>query len=178
MDNLIDLGSFDSEYKGVLSSNGAIVAVKVFNLHQQGAPKSFIDECNALRSLRHRNLLKVITGCSSIDHQGNDFKSIVFEFMSNESLDQWLHPIEDEQHQCKRLSFLQRLNIALDVAYAPEYLHLHYQMSIIHCDVKPSNVLLNDDMVTHVGNFGLAKLSLKHHMIPPNIKVCQTCQLQ
>jgi serine/threonine protein kinase len=178
MDNLIDLGSFDSEYKGVLSSNGAIVAVKVFNLHQQGAPKSFIDECNALRSLRHRNLLKIITACSSIDHQGNDFKSIVFEFMSNESLDQWLHPIEDEQHQCKRLSFLHRLNIALDVAYAPEYLHLHYQMSIIHCDVKPSNVLLNDDMVTHVGNFGLAKLSLKHHMIPPNIKVCQTCQLQ
>jgi hypothetical protein len=127
VDNLIGSGSFGSVYKGVLSSNGAIVAVKVLNLQQQGASKSFINECNALRSLRHRNLLKIITACSSIDHQGNDFKSLVFEFMSNGSLDQWLHPIEDEQHRCKRLSFIQRLNIATDVAYALEYLHLHCQ---------------------------------------------------
>ena len=96
MDNLISSGSFSSIYKGVLSSNGAIVAIKVLNLQQRRASKSFINECNALRSLCHRNLLKIITACSSIDHQGNDFKSLVFEFMSNGSLDQWLHPIEDE----------------------------------------------------------------------------------
>jgi hypothetical protein len=98
VDNLIGSGSFSSVYKGVLSSNGAIVAIKVLNLQQRGASKSFINECNALRSLRHRNLLKIIIACSSTDHQGNDFKSLVFEFMSNGSLDQWLHPIEDEQH--------------------------------------------------------------------------------
>jgi Leucine-rich repeat (LRR) protein len=110
VDNLIGFGSFGSVYKGILSSNGAIVAVKVLNLYQQGASKSFIHECNALKSLRHRNLLKIITACSSIDHQGNDFKSLVFEFMSNGSLDQWLHPIENEQQQCKRLSFIQSLH--------------------------------------------------------------------
>ncbi|XP_059451248.1 probable LRR receptor-like serine/threonine-protein kinase At3g47570 [Corylus avellana] len=157
VDNLIGSGSFGSVYKGVLSSNGAIVAVKVLNLQLRGASKSFINECNALRSLRHRNLCKIITACSSIDHQGNDFKSLVFEFMSNGSLDQWLHPIEDEQHRCKRLSFIQRLTIATDIAYALEYLHLHCHMPIVHCDVKPSNVLLNEDMVAHVGDFGLAK---------------------
>jgi Leucine-rich repeat (LRR) protein len=157
VDNLIGSGSFGFVYKGVLSSCGAIVAVKVLNLQQRGASKSFINECNALRSLRHRNLLKIITACSSIDHQGIDFKSLVFEFMSNGSLDQWLHPIEDKQHRCKRLSFIQRLNIAIDVAYALEYLHLHCHTSIVHCDVKPSNVLLNEDMVAHVGDFGLAK---------------------
>ncbi|XP_059428701.1 putative receptor-like protein kinase At3g47110 [Corylus avellana] len=76
--NLIGSGSFGSVYKGVLSSNGAIVAIKVLNVQQRGASKSFIDECNALRSLSHRNLLKIITACSSIDHQGNEFKSLVF----------------------------------------------------------------------------------------------------
>jgi serine/threonine protein kinase len=77
--------------------------------------------------------------------------------MSNGSLDQWLHPKEDEQHQYKRLSFIQRLNIAMDVAYALEYLHHHCKTPIVHCDVKPSNILLNEDMVAHVGDFGLAK---------------------
>ena len=103
---MIGLGSFGSIYKGVLSRNGAVVAIKVLNLQQQGALKSFINECNALRDIRHRNLLKVISVCSSVDHEGNDFKSLIFEFMCNGSLDQCLHPKSDEQHQRKRLSFL------------------------------------------------------------------------
>ena len=75
--------------------------------------------------------------------------------MSNGSLDQWLHSKNDEQHQMKSLRFIQRLNIAVDVAYALEYLHHHCQTPIVHCDLKPSNILLDEDMVAHVGNLGM-----------------------
>ncbi|ONI29519.1 hypothetical protein PRUPE_1G200700, partial [Prunus persica] len=90
VDNLIGSGSFGSVYKGVLPSDGRAVAVKVLNLQQRGAFRSFIDECKALRSTRHRNLLKIITACSSC----------ILEMMNN------------------------------------------LKLIIIHCDLKPSNVLL------------------------------------
>ncbi|KAI9116070.1 hypothetical protein K1719_013000 [Acacia pycnantha] len=155
-ENLIGSGSFGSVYKGTLADDGAIVAVKVLNLQQRGASRSFIDECKALRGIRHRNLLKIITAVSSIDHQGDDFKALVFEFMSNGNLADWVHPKDNLEGQSKRLTFIQRLNIAIDVACALEYLHNFCQTPIVHCDVKPSNVLLDEDLVAHVGDFGLA----------------------
>ncbi|XVE69393.1 hypothetical protein DITRI_Ditri09bG0148800 [Diplodiscus trichospermus] len=86
--------------------------------------------------------------------QGNDFKALVFEFMPNGSLEGWLH----EQHGSRYLNLTQRLDIAVDVANAIDYLHHNCETLIVHCDLKPTNVLLNDDMVAHVGDFGLAKL--------------------
>ncbi|XP_008365527.3 probable LRR receptor-like serine/threonine-protein kinase At3g47570 [Malus domestica] len=161
VDNHIGSGSFGSVYKGVIPSDGRIVAVKVLDLQQQGASKSFIDECKALRSIRHRNLLKIITACSSIDNQGKDFKSLVFEFMENGSLDSWLYPRDEKQSSSKRLNVIRRLDIAIGVAFALDYLHHHCETPIVHCDLKPSNVLLDEDMVAHVGDFGLARFLLE-----------------
>ncbi|KOM37541.1 hypothetical protein LR48_Vigan03g092300 [Vigna angularis] len=156
LDNLIGSGSFGSVYKGTLSGDKSSVAVKVLNLQQKGAPESFIDECHVLRSVRHRNLLKIITAISGVDHQGNDFKALVFEYMPNGSLEDWLHPIRNLQFQKKTLTFTQRLNIAIDVSCALEYLHHFCETPIVHCDIKPSNVLLDNDMVARLGDFGLA----------------------
>ncbi|XP_021296150.1 putative receptor-like protein kinase At3g47110 [Herrania umbratica] len=152
--NLIGVGSFGSVYKGFLHQQEKLVAVKVLNLQNRGAAKSFMAECRALGKVRHRNLLKIITSCSSIDYQGNDFKALVFEFIPNGSLDSWLH----DQHESRYLNFVQRLDIAIDVANAIEYLHHNCEAVIVHCDLKPTNVLLDDDMVAHVSDFGLAKL--------------------
>ncbi|XP_031251503.1 probable LRR receptor-like serine/threonine-protein kinase At3g47570 [Pistacia vera] len=157
-ENLLGVGSCGSVYKGTLSGDGKIVAIKVLKVQHQRALKSFIDECNALKSIRHRNILKIITVCSSVDYEGNDFKSLVFEFMSNGSLDNWLHPVPNEQPVgIKNLTLMQRLNVAIDVAFAFDYLHHHCETPIVHCDLKPSNVLLDEDMTAHVGDFGLSK---------------------
>ncbi|XP_062162111.1 probable LRR receptor-like serine/threonine-protein kinase At3g47570 [Alnus glutinosa] len=160
--NLLGAGSFGSVYKGITDDGRMTIAVKVLNLLRRGASKSFLAECEALRNIKHRNLVKILTVCSGVDYQGNDFKALVYEFMVNGSLADWLHPTatEDEAHQEQRnLNLYQRLNIAIDVASALEYLHYHCQTPILHCDLKPSNVLLDDEMIGHVGDFGLARFT-------------------
>ncbi|XP_062162034.1 probable LRR receptor-like serine/threonine-protein kinase At3g47570 [Alnus glutinosa] len=144
--NLLGKGSFGSVYQGKLS-DGTIVAIKVFNLAVEGAFKSFDTECEVLRNIRHRNLVKIISMCSNMD-----FKSFVLEYMPNGNLEKWLY---SQDHY---LSVLQRLNIMIDVASALEYLHHGYSTPIVHCDLKPSNVLLDEDMVAHVADFGIAKM--------------------
>ncbi|CAN1816824.1 Probable LRR receptor-like serine/threonine-protein kinase At3g47570 [Linum perenne] len=109
----------------------------------------------ALKNIRHKNLVRIITVCSSVDHQGNDFKALVYEYLANGSLEDWLHnPIERLD---VNINFIQRLNISIDIASAIDYLHNHCGSPIVHCDLKPSNILLDDDMVAHVGDFGLAR---------------------
>ncbi|KAM5554223.1 LRR receptor-like serine/threonine-protein kinase EFR [Rosa sericea] len=158
--NLIGVGAFGSVYKGILGDDRVVVAVKVLNMLHRGAFKSFMAECEALRNIRHRNLVKILTTCSSIDFGGNDFKALVYEFMDNGSLEEWLHPSfgnEEVAEAPKSLSLVQRLDIAIDVASALDYLHNHCETPIVHCDLKPSNVLLDGDLTGHVSDFGLSR---------------------
>ncbi|XP_071734453.1 probable LRR receptor-like serine/threonine-protein kinase At3g47570 [Rutidosis leptorrhynchoides] len=150
--NLIGKGGSSSVYKGVLEHD-RFIAVKVLHLQIRGAHKNFVRECEVWRTIRHRNLLKIITSCSSVDFQGNDFKALVYEFMPNGSLHDWLH----SSVHASTLNLLQKINIMIDVASALDYLHNLCVTTIVHCDLKPSNILLDDNMVAHVGDFGLAR---------------------
>ncbi|XP_031120485.1 probable LRR receptor-like serine/threonine-protein kinase At3g47570 [Ipomoea triloba] len=161
--NIIGSGKFSTVYKGILDGSLSldIVAIKVLKLQVRGASRSFLAECEALRQIRHRNLVKVLTSCCSIDHEGNDFKAIVYEYMAGGSLDNWLHnhstDVEENHDDSRILNLSQRVNIALDVANALNYLHNDLETLLVHCDLKPSNILLDEGFVAHVGDFGLSK---------------------
>ncbi|XP_039025762.1 receptor kinase-like protein Xa21 [Hibiscus syriacus] len=144
---LLGSGSYASVYQGTLL-DGMTFAVKVFKLELKGAFKSFDVECEVLRNIRHRNLTKIISTCSN----NHDFRALVLEFMPNGSLDKWLY---SNNHF---LDILQKLNILIDVASAVEYLHHGHTTPVVHCDIKPSNVLLDEDMVASLSDFGIAKL--------------------
>ncbi|XP_059666249.1 probable LRR receptor-like serine/threonine-protein kinase At3g47570 isoform X1 [Cornus florida] len=143
--NLLGTGSFGSVYRGT-TTDGTILAIKVFNLQLEAASKSFDTECEMLRNIRHRNLTKVISSCSNLD-----FRALVLQYMPNGSLEKWLY-----SHNYF-LNIIQRLDIMIDVACALGYLHHGYSIPLVHCDLKPNNVLLDEDMVAHVSDFGISK---------------------
>jgi serine/threonine protein kinase len=76
--------------------------------------------------------------------------ALLFEFMPNCSLNDWLHPKSGMPTVTNTLSLAQRLDISVDIMDALDYLHNHCQPSIIHCDLKPSNILLAEDMSARV----------------------------
>jgi serine/threonine protein kinase len=158
-DNLLGSGTYGSVYKGVLESEASeIVAIKVFKLDELGAPKSFVAECEAFRNTRHRNLVRVISACSTWDNKRNDFKALVMEYVANGTLESWIY-----SEMRRPLSLGSRVTIAVDIAAALDYLHNRCVPPIVHCDLKPSNVLLDDVMGARLSDFGLAKFLQSHN---------------
>ncbi|KAM0843123.1 hypothetical protein ACQ4PT_057921 [Festuca glaucescens] len=149
---LIGVGRFGRVYGGTLR-DGTRVAVKVLDPMTGGGEVSwsFKRECDVLRWTRHRNLVRVITTCSQ-----PDFHALVLPWMTNGSLESRLYPCDGGLDHGMDLTWL--VAIASNIAEGLTYLHHYAPVRIIHCDLKPSNVLLDDDMTAVVADFGIARL--------------------
>lgn len=99
---IIGARRFGSVYKGILDNRKTMVVVKVLNLIVREASKTLIVECNALRGIKHRNLVKILSIYLGMDFKVHDFKALVYESKSHVSLLEWLHCHPDEQREQRR----------------------------------------------------------------------------
>ncbi|XP_047968821.1 receptor kinase-like protein Xa21 isoform X2 [Salvia hispanica] len=152
--NLIGKGGIGSVYMGRFSDEN-VYAVKVYDLDVQDALRTFHTECGIFSKARHRNIVKIISSCSQID-----FMALVMTYMPNGDLEKWLY-----SSSCS-LGLFTRLRIMTEVACAIQYLHEFCTPPIVHCDLNPKNIFLGEDLVVHVGDFGISKfLSQEERMI-------------
>ncbi|KAG7599205.1 Protein kinase-like domain superfamily [Arabidopsis suecica] len=140
-------GGFGTVYKGVLT-NRTVVAVKQLEGIEQGE-KQFRMEVATISSTHHLNLVRLIGFCSQGRH-----RLLVYEFMRNGSLDNFLFTTDSG----KFLTWEYRFSIALGTAKGITYLHEECRDCIVHCDIKPENILVDDNYAAKVSDFGLAKL--------------------
>ncbi|XP_031125011.1 probable LRR receptor-like serine/threonine-protein kinase At1g67720 isoform X2 [Ipomoea triloba] len=143
----IGKGSFGPVYHGKLR-DGKEIAVKVMADSSSHGTKQFFTEVALLSRIHHRNLVPLI-GYYEDEHQC----MLVYEYMHNGTLRDHIH---DPSNQ-KYLDWLERLRIAEDAAKGLEYLHTGCNPSIIHRDVKTSNILLDINMRAKVSDFGLSR---------------------
>ncbi|KAK3439482.1 hypothetical protein EUGRSUZ_C04356 [Eucalyptus grandis] len=140
-------GAFGTVYKGVLGSEDTnFVAVKVLATRTGESEKEFEREVSAIGRTDHKNLVQLLGYCNEGQH-----RLLVYEFMSNGTLADFL--IGASRPSCYR-----RTEIACDVARGLSYLHQDCTRHIIHCDIKPQNILLDGSLTAKISDLGLAKL--------------------
>ncbi|RRT40792.1 hypothetical protein B296_00043447 [Ensete ventricosum] len=140
-------GGFGAVYKGVLASR-TMVAVKQLEGIEQGE-KQFRMEVATISSTHHLNLVRLIGFCSEGRH-----RLLVYEFMKNGSLDSFLFSGDSS----RKLTWATRFSVAVGTAKGITYLHEECRDCIVHCDIKPENILLDENNNAKVSDFGLAKL--------------------
>ncbi|KAF5471277.1 hypothetical protein F2P56_011721 [Juglans regia] len=140
-------GAFATVYKGALESDrGKPVAVKKLNNIVTQGDLEFKAEVSAIGRTNHKNLVQLLGFSNEGQH-----RLIVYEFMSRGSLANFLFG-------GSRPNWYQRTQIALGTARGLLYLHEECSTQIIHCDIKPQNILLDDSLTARISDFGLAKL--------------------
>ncbi|MED6162692.1 hypothetical protein PIB30_072979 [Stylosanthes scabra] len=146
-------GGFGTVYKGNILK-GSDVAVKILNL-SKGKGKEFINEVASISKTSHINIVTLFGFCL----EGNK-RALIYEFMSNGSLDKFIYK-EGHDESTPSLSWDQLYQIAIGIARGLEYLHKECNTRIFHFDIKPHNILLDENFCPKISDFGLAKLSLR-----------------
>lgn len=146
-------GGFGSVYEGVLK-DGSKVAVKRLNAARQGH-KEFRAEVATIGSINHVNLVRLHGFCAE---KGE--RLLIYELVPNGSLEKWIFKgkEEDEENQLHGLSWEMRLAIAIGTAKGLAYLHEDCRETILHLDIKPQNILVGDNFVPKVADFGMSRL--------------------
>jgi len=146
-------GAFGTVFRGTLPHNGGEKAIAVKRLEKmvEDGEVEFQREVRAIGRTSHRNLVRLLGFC----HEGAH-RLLVYEYMSNGSLAERLF----KNSSGGPPAWGERMGIALDVARGLHYLHDELDSRVIHCDVKPQNILMDASGTAKIADFGLAKLLL------------------
>ncbi|XP_050256652.1 rust resistance kinase Lr10-like [Quercus robur] len=144
-------GGYGGVYKGELL-NGHLVAVKVLNA-SKGNGDEFINEVASISRTSHVNIVALLGFCLE-----GQKRALIYEFMPNGSLEKFIHSGNIET-TTPLLGLEKLFQIAIGIARGLEYLHRGCNTRILHFDIKPHNILLDEDFLPKISDFGLAKLS-------------------
>ncbi|KAK2988282.1 hypothetical protein RJ640_016862 [Escallonia rubra] len=143
----IGRGSFGAVYKGTIQNNQKVVAVKRLEKVLAEGEREFQSEMKVIGRTHHRNLVRLYGYCL----EGTK-RLLVYEYMSNGSLADILFTSQNQP------SWDERIGISLGIARGILYLHEECETQIVHCDIKPQNILMDECRRAKISDFGLAKL--------------------